>query len=96
MKIEPGREEISGAQDAIGICFPGLTRHYYEGAYWPTEIESCHDESVLTWLEDHLSLINLWPRPPELDLIGSSQNRCGGHARTGRGLCPGLAGHPGP
>ena len=26
---EPGRSEISGAQDSIGICLPGLNRHYY-------------------------------------------------------------------
>ena len=45
---EPGRTEISGAQDSIGICMPGLNRHYYDGGYWPTRIESCHDESILS------------------------------------------------
>jgi cytidyltransferase-like protein len=60
---EPGRSEISGAQDSIGICMPGLNRHYYEGKYWPTRIESCHDEKTLQWLENHIYMVLLWPRP---------------------------------
>lgn len=60
---EPGRTEISGAQDSIGICMPGLNRHFYDTGYWPQKIESCHDESILQWLEDHLFLVLLWPRP---------------------------------
>lgn len=60
---EPGRTEISGAQDAIGICMPGLNRHYYNGKYWPSRIESCYDENVLQWLENHIYMVLLWPRP---------------------------------
>lgn len=26
---------ISGAQDSIGICIPGLCRHYYNHNFWP-------------------------------------------------------------
>ncbi len=66
---EPGRTEISGAQDSIGICMPGLNRHFYDGNYWPAKIESCHDESILTWLEDHLYMVLLWPREPGLNLL---------------------------
>ena len=66
---EPGREEVSGAQDAIGICMPGLTRHYYNNQYWPERIETILDEDILSWLEDHLSLVLLWPRKPELNLL---------------------------
>lgn len=53
---------VSGAQDAIGICMSGLTRHYYDGHYWPSRIESCHDEEVLSWLESHLCLVPMFPR----------------------------------
>lgn len=53
---------ISGAQDAIGICMSGLTRHYYDGHYWPTKIESCHDEATLDWLENHICLVPMFPR----------------------------------
>ncbi len=69
----PGKDVISGAQDAIGICMPGLNRHFYEGQYWPTRIESCNDESVLSWLEDHLYMVTLWPREPGLDLLGTAK-----------------------
>ena len=61
---EPERKDgiISGAQDAIGICMPGLVRHWYNGHFWPEKIESCLDESVLSWLEDHLCMIPMFPR----------------------------------
>lgn len=65
----PGSTLISGAQDSIGICMPGLVRHYYDNAYWPLKFESIHSESVLTWLEDHIYMVMLWPREPGLDLL---------------------------
>lgn len=63
---------ISGAQDAIGICMPGLTRHYYNGHYWPEKIESCLDESILTWLEEHICLVELFPRREGVSVIEGS------------------------
>ena len=66
---KPGSKEISGAQDAIGICMPGLNRHYYNNNYWPEKIESIHDDDILTWLEEHISLVLLWPRPQGLNLL---------------------------
>jgi cytidyltransferase-like protein len=68
----PGSTMISGAQDAIGICMPGLTRHYYSDGYWPTKFESVQDESILTWLEEHISMVLLWPREADLDLLGET------------------------
>lgn len=59
---ERSKGHISGAQDAIGICMSGLTRHYYDNCYWPLKIESCHDEEILSWLESHLCLIPTFPR----------------------------------
>ena len=66
---EPGRSIISGAQDAIGICVPGLVRHYYNGVYWPEKIERVDDDAILSWLEDHIYLVTLWPRPDGTDLL---------------------------
>ena len=60
---------ISGAQDAIGICVPGLSRHYYNGYYWPERIERCQDEEVLAWLEAHLCLVPMSPRRPDSSVI---------------------------
>jgi len=65
----PGRSEVSGAQDSIGICMPGLNRHYYDNNYWPDKIETVMDESVLSWLEDHICLVLLWPRPADTTLL---------------------------
>lgn len=66
---EPGSELISGAQDSLGICMPGLVRHYYDNAYWPKKIESVHDETILNWLEEHIYMVLLWPREAGLDLL---------------------------
>lgn len=60
---------ISGAQDAIGICCSGLTRHFYDGHYWPVKIESCHDEDVLSWLESHICLVPMFPRRPGCSVV---------------------------
>jgi len=66
---EPGRDIISGAQDSIGICVPGLCRHYYNGKYWPEKIERVNDERILSWLENHIYMVTLWPRPAGTDLL---------------------------
>lgn len=67
----PEREDgiISGAQDAIGICVPGLCRHYYDNHFWPEKIETCKDESVLSWLEEHLVLLPMEPRRPGCSVV---------------------------
>ena len=60
---------ISGAQDAIGICVPGLCRHWYDNQYWPSKIETCQDEVVLSWLESHLAMIPMEPRRPGCSVV---------------------------
>lgn len=67
----PEREDgiISGAQDAIGICVPGLCRHYYDNHFWPDKIETCEDETVLQWLESHLCMIPMEPRRPGCSVV---------------------------
>ncbi|MFM7217501.1 MAG: adenylyltransferase/cytidyltransferase family protein, partial [Bacteroidota bacterium] len=58
----PGTDEVSGSQDALGICLPGLNRLEYEGSYWPERITSVQQEDVLDWLEEHLYLVAIGPR----------------------------------
>ena len=62
----PEREggHISGAQDAIGICTPGLARHYYDNNFWPDKIENTTDEMTLRFLEAHLVMVPMEPRQP--------------------------------
>ena len=61
---DPERSDgiISGAQDSIGICVPGLCRHWYNNRFWPEKIETCYDDGVLSWLENHLVMIPMEPR----------------------------------
>lgn len=68
---DPERDDgiVSGAQDALGICMSGLCRHYYDGRYWPSRIETCHDEEVLSWLESHLCLVPMFPRRPGTSVV---------------------------
>ena len=66
---ERGDGIISGAQDAIGVCVPGLCRHWYDKRFWPEKIETCTDESVLRWLEGHLVIIPMEPRRPGCSVV---------------------------
>ncbi len=87
----PEREDgiVSGAQDAIGICVPGLCRHYYDNHFWPDKIETCDDESILQWLESHLVMIPMEPRQsgcsvvegkditePKVKALAAAADRC--------------------
>jgi len=67
----PEREDgiISGAQDAIGICVPGVCRHYYDRHFWPQKIETCYDDKVLSWLEAHLCMVPMEPRRPGCSVV---------------------------
>lgn len=66
---ERGDGFISGAQDSIGICVPGLCRHWYNNRFWPERIETCQDEIVLRWLEQHLVMIPMEPRSPGCSVV---------------------------
>lgn len=67
----PEREDgiISGAQDAIGICIPGLCRHFYDNHFWPEKVEKCEDETILSWLESHLCMVPMEPRQPGCNVV---------------------------
>ena len=67
----PEREDdhISGAQDSIGICVPGLARHYYDKNFWPSKIENTVDEMTLRFLEQHLVMIPMEPRRPGCSVV---------------------------
>jgi len=71
LENDPERSDgiVSGAQDAIGICVPGLARHYYNGSYWPEKIEYTQDSALLGWLEDHLCMIPMFPRRPGCSVV---------------------------
>jgi cytidyltransferase-like protein len=65
----PGKSEVAGSQDAIGIVFSGLNKSNYEGTYWPKTIDSVHDEGVIHFIEKHLYLVSLGPRKNGYDVL---------------------------
>jgi cytidyltransferase-like protein len=71
LENDPERSDgiVSGAQDAIGICVPGLARHYYNGNYWPEKIEYTQNPTLLDWLEEHLCMIPMFPRRPGCSVV---------------------------
>ena len=71
LENDPERSDgiVSGAQDSIGICVPGLARHYYNGSYWPERIEYVQDPALLGWLEDHLCMIPMFSRRPGCSVV---------------------------
>lgn len=69
----PGKQEISGSQDSLGIVLPGLNKLNYKGDYWPTSIESVHDPNILTWIESHLNLVTLGPRISSFNVLDNTK-----------------------
>lgn len=69
----PGKKEISGSQDSIGIVFPGLNKINYKEAYWPDTIESENSEEILSWIENHLHFSPLSPRQYDFDVLAGTQ-----------------------
>lgn len=65
----PGKEPISGSQDAIGIVLAGLARAHYDGRYWPTKIDHNKNEELLRFIDQHVCLIPLGPREDSFDVL---------------------------
>jgi galactokinase/mevalonate kinase-like predicted kinase len=65
----PGTKVFAGSQDAIGIVFPGLNRLDYRNQYWPEKITTQSNEEILSWIERHLYLVPLGPRPSGYDVF---------------------------
>lgn len=69
----PGAPYVSGSQDAIGVVFPSLNRLWYDGHYWPERIETVNDHTLLDWLEKHIRLVQLYPRPGAYDVLSDTK-----------------------
>lgn len=61
---------LSGSQDAYGIVYPGINKLFYkENTLYPSKIESILDEEHISWLESHLSLVELSVREKDFDVL---------------------------
>lgn len=63
----PGTRYVSGSQDQIGILVPGINKLYYNGGYWPENIESEVSPDICNWLSNVIHLVPLEPRPDGYD-----------------------------
>ena len=63
----PGKKYISGSQDAIGLTHPGINRLDYDSSFWPKNIQTCLDDSICKWLENHLVMVKIGPREEGYD-----------------------------
>ncbi len=68
----PGTAEVSGAQDTIGIVFPGLARADFAGDYWPHHIEHVTDEATLQFVQDYMFLAPLGPREQDFSVLSGT------------------------
>ncbi len=69
----PGTKNVAGSQDSLGIVMPCLNCHHYTyDNYWPTDIKSIDDETILSWLENHIYLIPLDPRSNSYDVLANT------------------------
>ncbi len=68
----PGKEEISGSQDSLGLVMPGLNKYDYAGGFWPEAIHSVHDNAILDWIEQHLYVVPLSPRVSSYNVLADT------------------------
>ncbi len=68
------RSEPSGAQDMIGIIYPGISRldfdFKHEGGVFPVHIESNNDPNIAHWLEEVIYMVPIAQRPPGYNPLG--------------------------
>lgn len=70
---DPGTKEVSGSQDSIGITMPGINKFFYEkGKYWPSRFDTINDINTIRWLEERLSMLTLWPRPDDYQVLNDT------------------------
>jgi len=69
-----GKAEPSGAQDMVGLIYPGVNRldfdFDYEGGVFPVHVESCNDPTLARWLEDVIYMVPISQRPAGYNPLG--------------------------
>ncbi len=62
-----GKADPSGAQDMVGICYPGIVRMDFdariEGGVFPAAIETLDDPASIDWIERVLKIVPVCQRP---------------------------------
>ncbi len=68
----PGTKYVSGSQDSLGITMPGLNKYFYDGGYWPEDIQSVLIGELLDWIEQRIWMIPLYPRHDNYDVLANT------------------------
>ncbi|MDR1723648.1 MAG: adenylyltransferase/cytidyltransferase family protein [Tannerella sp.] len=68
----PGTKYISGSQDSLGIVMPGLNRFFYSDNYWPEKIDSITDNDLMSWIEQRIWLVPLYPRCDDFEVLSDT------------------------
>ncbi len=62
-----GRREPSGAQDMVGICYPGVSRMDFDaavdGGVFPVRVETKDDPQIASWIERVIRILPVAQRP---------------------------------
>lgn len=62
-----GRSEPSGAQDMVGICYPGVSRMDFDaavdGGVFPVRVETSDDPEIAAWIESVIHVVAVSQRP---------------------------------
>ena len=69
----PGTKYVSGSQDSLGITMPGLNKFFYDGGYWPSDIQTVLISELLDWIEQRIWMIPLYPRHQGYDVLANTQ-----------------------
>jgi len=69
-----GKADPSGAQDMVGLCYPGISRMdfdpEFEGGVFPRAVESREDAASVEWLERAIKIVPVASRPAGYSPLG--------------------------
>lgn len=68
----PGTKYVSGSQDSLGITLPGLNNLFYTGEYWPATVTNETNDDILSWIEERIWMIPLYPRHDDYDVLANT------------------------
>jgi len=70
-----GKSEPSGAQDMVGLVYPGISRMDFdtsiEGGYFPAKVQSCEAPDVIAWVEQTIKVLPVAQRPSGYNPLGT-------------------------
>lgn len=83
-----GRAEPSGAQDMVGICYPGVSRMDFDaavdGGVFPVRVETTEDPDIAAWLERVIRILPIAQRPADYNPLETRKIQASWVRRLGR------------